>query len=103
MISQLIIGSMKPKRTKVHNGHRALVRWRATASVSQADVAAMLTPKVTQPAVHRWESGRPARPCLATAVQLERITGGAVPATSWGYPKADVDAVLGLAPAVEAA
>jgi len=94
---------MKPKRTKVHNGHRALARWRAANDVSQADVAARLTPAVTQPAVHRWESGAPARPSLSAAVQLERITGGAVPATSWGYPKADVDAVMGLPPAVEAA
>lgn len=94
---------MKPKRTKIHNGHRALARWRAANDVSQADVAAKLTPAVTQPAVHRWESGPPARPSLSAAVQLERITGGAVPATSWGYPKADVDAVMGLPPAVEAA
>lgn len=94
---------MKPKRTKIHNGHRLLTRWRAATAASQADVAALLTPKVTQPAVHRWETGAPARPSLATAVQLERVTNGAVPATAWGYPKTDVDAVLGLAPASEAA
>lgn len=94
---------MKPKRTKIHNGHRLLRKWRAAHDASQASVAAQLTPKVTQPAVLRWESGFPARPSLSAAVQLERITSGDVPATAWGYPKADVDAVLGLAPASEAA
>lgn len=87
----------KRSRTKVNTGPKLLRRWRAANGVSQADVAARLVPAITQPAVTRWERADVERPSLAAAVQIERMTGGAVPATSWGYPRTDVDAILGTA------
>lgn len=52
------------------------------AGRSQVKLAALLG--VRQSAVSEWESGS-RRPDFANALELERITEGAVPAESWGH------------------
>lgn len=51
-----------------------------TTSTTQAEFAARL--KVSQASVSKWQRGI-LRPSLDIAVKIERITHGAVKATSW--------------------
>lgn len=45
---------------------------------------------VRQSAVSEWESGS-RRPDFANALELERLTGGAVPTESWGHDTATIE------------
>lgn len=80
----------------VHPGAKALLRWREGAKLTQAGLAERIVPPVTQGAVARWEDASPQRPALSTAVQIQRLSGGDVDATLWGYPLAEVNAVMGV-------
>ncbi len=64
--------------------------WRENAGLSQAKVALSLNLK--QPAVAQWEAG--GRPDLAKALELQALTKGDVPASSWGYTEDQVEKVL---------
>lgn len=80
------------------DGARLLSEWRARTDTSQSAVASGLHDAdgeaITQPAVAAWERGRQ-RPGLLLAVQLERLTGGAVRIEAWGYDRAKVLDALG--------
>lgn len=73
-----------------YEGSALLSRWRAAepASRSQVKLAALLG--VRQSAVSEWESGS-RRPDFANALVLERLTGGAVPAESFGHDTATIE------------
>ncbi|MDO9016650.1 MAG: helix-turn-helix transcriptional regulator [Deltaproteobacteria bacterium] len=86
-----------------HPGAKALLRWREGAGLTQAGLADRIVPPVTQGAVARWEDATAQRPALSTAVQIQRLSHGEVDATLWGYPAAEVNAVMGVVaePAVD--
>lgn len=67
--------------------------WRASTKVSQAKLARAFG--IAQPAIALWE--RRGRPDLANAIALQAHTGGAVPASAWGYPVERIARVLDAA------
>ncbi len=80
--------------TTPHPGRTLLADWRARHKKSQNDIARALVPSITQAAVSKWENGdEDQRPDLRRAVQLESLTAGDVPATSWGYPEHEINAL----------
>lgn len=76
-----------------NTGQSLLASWRAQHGKSQSAVARALVPPITQAAVSKWETDPEQRPDLRRAVQLEGITGGAVPATAWGHPAEEIEAL----------
>jgi len=80
-------------------GREALRHWRKLKNLSQAAVGQMVVPPVKASAVTRWEDESDQRPDVATAIQLERVTGGEVLATAWGYSEEHLTAVRGPTPA----
>lgn len=71
---------------------QALKSWRRASARSQLSVGEAFVPKVSQAAVSKWEDGAQ-RPELARAMQLEGLTGGAVPAVLWLYTVAEINAL----------
>lgn len=69
---------------------RPLLRaWRDERGISQAEAAKDLG--ISQPAVAQWETK--GRPLLLKALEVQGYTGGAVPATAWGYTEEQVERV----------
>ena len=75
------------------NGSALCRAWRRTKRVSQGALAASVVPSVTQAAVSRWEDETDQRPEITTAMQLDGITDGFVPAESWGYSAEELERV----------
>ena len=63
-------------------GRTLLKKWRTAAGLSQAELAEKVG--TDQSVISRLETGaRGAVPELEIAYAIERVTGGAVPASSW--------------------
>lgn len=58
-----------------------LTQFLAAKSLSQSEFARLLG--VSQVSVHYFVTGKK-RPSVLTAAAIERVTGGAVPASAWG-------------------
>lgn len=73
-----------------YEGSALLSRWRAAEPAERSQVKLAASLGVRQSAVSEWESGS-RRPDFANALVLERLTGGAVPAESWGHDAATIE------------
>lgn len=65
----------------------ALVEWRKERGLSQHAAGQMAMPPVSQAAWAAWESGRKP-PGLHNAFEIERLTEGAIEASTWSKPHA---------------
>ncbi len=63
-------------------GGQLLRAWRATQGISQKKFARMLWPRWCQAAISQLEAGMYV-PDVDVALQIEEMTSGAVPVTSW--------------------
>lgn len=59
----------------------ALTQWLRDSGTSQIGLSARIS--ASRGSISRWASGE-RRPSVAYATRIEDVTGGAVPATSWG-------------------
>ena len=69
--------------------HNNLKQWRDLSGMTQKALGARLVPVVSQVSICRWEAGVLV-PTISQATQIDGISGGRVPATSWGYEKLDI-------------
>ena len=70
-------------------GRAQLRAWRKASDLSQADLGERI--RLSQPAVAQWETS--GRPSLTKALELQTVTDGAVPATSWGYTLEEIERI----------
>lgn len=61
---------------------KALKRWRKGRGLSQTEAGKLMSPPVFQGTWAAWETGRKP-PSLGNALELERLTEGAIPVRVW--------------------
>ena len=94
-IRQIIVKVMDTSRS----GAALLKAWRkANGEISQRELAEKMA-DLRQPSIAQWETEgpNPVRPSLTRALELQALTKGEVPATSWGYTEEQVERVLAAA------
>lgn len=84
------------------HGRELLRAWREATQVdgkklTQGRLGNMLYPHTDNAVVCQWETDESRKPDLPRAVQIERISKGAVPASVWGYTADKVAAYVASA------